>query len=910
MIVGSPTKLNLIPSGVMPVVYINQGDAGYDKEFLIYNGDSPYNVPAGVSATIRGTKADGYGVTEAAALTEGSNLVTVTITEQMVAAAGENLYELVFVDTNDLRVASINMVWAVKADALGDAVISESDLDYATTVMNELQSVQAFKHQLDTNTDGLAAETAARIAADNTLQTNINLEAGTRASVDTTLQQNITNEAAARATADNSLQQQINQIVAPSGGAPSAAEVTAARVGADGVTYSTLGDAIRTQVTNLDHKVDNRNINSQNANIEQVYYPDFVQGRIDSHTDPAVIERADTSRCITATINNMVGYDTVTFTAASGFNFAIWQYTGTAESTFFRNYGWETTHTFDNVALKNFRILVKKTSGTITPAEASAAISVVLKRHSIPQRFEEISFMHSIRDWQKALYKPGSTAYDLGYRANANYVTSDAFRCVPGDTIHVTGGAPNGQYLFYATDRNGNVTQYLQATGINNLVSGDFTFTDNDMYFWLQCQVTRYNEGGFSVNYTSQYDATLLKTAKQIDGIITLTDFDDITEVGNINAGFTPPYFTGSTTRVRIMQDHPVHLPAGAKIYLTDYSAARFYTAYVTADGTWGFKAWTSSGEFVAPVEADYWVLLTAVPEATVTDKRILTSLLRMQYLSSMYDYVQNEIIPGQRTDWTIKSINHRGYGRIAPENTIPAFALSAKLGWKYIETDIRFTSDGVPVLLHDDTINRTARNADGTAISETININNITYAQALTYDFGIWMGAQYAGTKIPTLEELAAFCKRVSLDMYLEIKDETGNRVEQVVNIVKRAGMLRHTSWVAFSYSAIQKVTAVDSKARIGLITDTVDATIIDTLDTLKESENEVFADWNVNNVTSAGCQLLANAGYDLEVWTANDIQGIESLDPYVSGITSDYVNAGQALYNDFVLGIRHERW
>lgn len=246
MIVGSPTKLNLIPSGVMPVVYINQGDAGYDKEFLVYNGDSPYNVPAGVSATIRGKKADGYGVTEAAALTEGSNLVTVTITEQMVAAAGENVYELVFVDTDGLRIATINMVWAVKADALGDAVISESDLDYATYVMNELQSVAVVNVLAKQTQAALEAEVAARSAADTTLQNNINAEATARAAADTTLQNNITSEATTRAAQDASLQTQINQIVAPTGTAPSAAEVQDARIGADGVTYTSLGLAIRT----------------------------------------------------------------------------------------------------------------------------------------------------------------------------------------------------------------------------------------------------------------------------------------------------------------------------------------------------------------------------------------------------------------------------------------------------------------------------------------------------------------------------------------------------------------------------------------------------------------------------------------------------------------------------------------
>lgn len=289
MVVGSPTKLNLIPSGVMPVVYINQGDAGYDKEFLIYNGDSPYNVPAGVSATIRGKKADGYGVTEAAALTEGSNLVTVTITEQMVAAAGANLYELVFVDTDGLRIATINMVWAVKADALGNAVISDSDLDYVSQALDRIQGVEAMKQQLDANTSGLSAETSARLQEDNALQAAINAEAAARTAADNTLQTNITNEATARAATDNSLQAQINQIVAPSGSAPSAAEVQNARIGLDGYTFDSLGNAIRSQVRNLKNNIDSkiqRSINLLNPDtLIPNYYIKQTTGELVPYTN-------------------------------------------------------------------------------------------------------------------------------------------------------------------------------------------------------------------------------------------------------------------------------------------------------------------------------------------------------------------------------------------------------------------------------------------------------------------------------------------------------------------------------------------------------------------------------------------------------------------------------------------------
>lgn len=83
-----------------------------------------------------------------------------------------------------------------------------------------------------------------REAADALLQQHIDEEATARAAA-------VSSEASARAASDAGLQSQINQIIAPTGEAPSAAEVQNARIGENGRTYSTLGDAIRTQVREL-----------------------------------------------------------------------------------------------------------------------------------------------------------------------------------------------------------------------------------------------------------------------------------------------------------------------------------------------------------------------------------------------------------------------------------------------------------------------------------------------------------------------------------------------------------------------------------------------------------------------------------------------------------------------------------
>ena len=232
MVIGTPTVLNLIPGGVMKVIHVNQVNENIEIQFRIMNGAQPFNVPEGVSCTIRGTKGDNFGYAADVAVTAGSNIVTVTLTEQLTAVAGAgNIFELVFVGaSDDMKVSTENFILDVERAALGeDTVVSDSDLAYADQVLNQLQSVGAVNAQVQQNKANIAAEITRATAADNTLQSNINAEASSRA------------------TTDASLQSQINQLVAPSGSAPSAAEVENARIGSDGTVYSTLGDAIRTQ---------------------------------------------------------------------------------------------------------------------------------------------------------------------------------------------------------------------------------------------------------------------------------------------------------------------------------------------------------------------------------------------------------------------------------------------------------------------------------------------------------------------------------------------------------------------------------------------------------------------------------------------------------------------------------------
>lgn len=246
-----------------------------------------------------------------------------------------------------------------------------------------------------------------------------------------------------------------------------------------------------------------------------------------------------------------------------------------------------------------------------------------------------------------------------------------------------------------------------------------------------------------------------------------------------------------------------------------------------------------------------------------------------------------------------IISANHRGYHNGYPENTLWAFAQSKLRGFDWIENDVRFTSDGVGVLLHDESINRTARNADGTEISSTINIADITYAQALQYDFGVYAGEQFAGTKIVTVEECVAFCKKVGLGILMETKvSGTGT---YCANIVKKYAMEDHVIWISFGAPHLQEVCAVIPDAKIGLVTtQEPSSTHVTNAIALKTDHNTVFLDFNYNYSISSIVDSMISNGIGYGVYTLDDAAALANLNPLCFIITSNTLVANKRMASD----------
>ena len=283
--------------------------------------------------------------------------------------------------------------------------------------------------------------------------------------------------------------------------------------------------------------------------------------------------------------------------------------------------------------------------------------------------------------------------------------------------------------------------------------------------------------------------------------------------------------------------------------------------------------------------------------------------------MTKLYDYTGRELdIGGSVVDYDtyIKSVCHRGYDTqgsnpMCPENTLPAYVVARSRGFNYVETDISFTSDGVAVLLHDASINRTARNMDGSQISGTVNINSITYEQALGYDFGIYAGAEWAGTPIPTVTQFLDLCKALTLKPYLELKDNgnyTQSQINGIIDNVQNHSMIKDVTFISFSSTYLEWVVSYNSSIRVGFLKSASTASDISVCNSLKTTNNEVFYDTKYSNVTDAICQSYATANIPIEIWTVDSEDYISSMNRYISGVTSNKIIAGKALYDE-VMGV-----
>jgi len=157
-----------------------------------------------------------------------------------------------------------------------------------------------------------------------------------------------------------------------------------------------------------------------------------------------------------------------------------------------------------------------------------------------------------------------------------------------------------------------------------------------------------------------------------------------------------------------------------------------------------------------------------------------------------------------------LRRFAHRGACALAPENTLAAFQLALDLGCDWIETDVRLTADGVPVLLHDATVDRTTQ-AKGP-------VGRMSLSQMRRLDAGSWFHRRFRGERIPTLDEALEWCRgRCGLNLEIKEEERAEDLVRRLAARFRGAGSLDRILFSSFRASDLKTLRAALPHARLG---------------------------------------------------------------------------------------------
>jgi glycerophosphoryl diester phosphodiesterase len=147
--------------------------------------------------------------------------------------------------------------------------------------------------------------------------------------------------------------------------------------------------------------------------------------------------------------------------------------------------------------------------------------------------------------------------------------------------------------------------------------------------------------------------------------------------------------------------------------------------------------------------------------------------------------------------------IAHRGYSGIAPENTQPAVVLAKQAGADLVELDYYTSSDGVAMVFHDRTLDRTS-NAIAAWGKEGLRVADMTARALMTLDVGAWFHPRYAGTRMLTLVEALEIIQADGGVTLVERKEGTP---EDIVRILLGRDLVNQVVVQAFDWAYLKGV-------------------------------------------------------------------------------------------------------
>lgn len=199
------------------------------------------------------------------------------------------------------------------------------------------------------------------------------------------------------------------------------------------------------------------------------------------------------------------------------------------------------------------------------------------------------------------------------------------------------------------------------------------------------------------------------------------------------------------------------------------------------------------------------------------------------------------------------------------------AFRLAWETGADGIEFDVRLTRDGIPVVIHDDNLKRTA--------GVPHRILDLDLVELKQFDFGVWFGNTFSGERIPTLAELFQYFASTRARLYLEMKS-TGSEYEPLArtccDFISRSSLKDNVVVECFDLNAIRLVKKIDDQIktaalfepRLMSLSSFAGKRLVDAA--IEVGANEIALHHRL--ATEATITSAKRAGLGIVVWTVED--------------------------------------
>ena len=229
--------------------------------------------------------------------------------------------------------------------------------------------------------------------------------------------------------------------------------------------------------------------------------------------------------------------------------------------------------------------------------------------------------------------------------------------------------------------------------------------------------------------------------------------------------------------------------------------------------------------------------------------------------------------------------IAHRGLSSVIPENTLQALLSGGRSGADWIEMDVNTSKDGVPVVIHDNKVDRV------TAGTGDVSVLTAEYIAGL--EAGSWFAPAYNGAKVPTLAEFLDQTDTEGSGLLLEVKGpETREEVQRTIDMVKDRGMFNQTILQSFDTNVLQYAREYAPALRLGLLRGALDADVV-------AAAKQVGAvtynpSWAALAARPAAIKELHDAGIAVMPYTVDSPQQWKSMtDAGVDGIITNRAGA-----------------